>query len=334
MKKQRRIFWGCMLGVFVFFSILKALMFYELGMMWQLESSIIGLVSLFGVFGTIRAIDLILDRVYPYERNILARLLIQFAASLGIIFTIRSFIFPYIIQLAPVPITRELYMAVTAAHVLFIATLILTMFGFRFFNKWKETELKKEVLEKEKATVQYDNLKNQLNPHFLFNSLTSLNSLIFENPQLASEFLQQLSRVYRYVLENNDKTVVSLSTEVKFIDNYIQLLIARFDKGLAVNIDLAELALDRKILPVTLQILIENAIKHNEVSQDSTLAIDIYSESDYLVVRNSLQVKNIMDTSNKQGLENLKSLYRVLIEKDMLVEQTQTHFMVKIPLIQ
>jgi sensor histidine kinase YesM len=89
---------------------------------------------------------------------------------------------------------------------------------------------------------------------------------------------------------------------------------------------LKESALDHKILPVTLQILIENAIKHNEVSQDSPLVIDIYAESDYLVVRNNLQLKNIMDTSNKQGLENLKSLYRVLIEKDMLVEQTQTHF--------
>jgi two-component system LytT family sensor kinase len=208
------------------------------------------------------------------------------------------------------------------------------MFGFRFFNKWQETELKKEVLEKEKATVQYDNLKNQLNPHFLFNSLTSLNSLIFENPQLASEFLQHLSKVYRYVLENNDKTVVSVFTEVNFISNYVQLLIARFDKGLQVRIELSERAMEQKILPVTLQILIENAIKHNVTSGDSPLLIDIYDESGYLVVRNNLQVKHIIDTSNKQGLGNLKNLYKVLIENELMIEQTQDHFLVKIPLIQ
>jgi two-component system LytT family sensor kinase len=181
--------------------------------------------------------------------------------------------------------------------------------------------------------VQYDNLKNQLNPHFLFNSLTSLNSLIFENPQLASEFLHQLSKVYRYVLENKEKTLVSLSTEVNFISNYVQLLISRFDKGLQVNINISEQALDQKILPVTLQILIENAMKHNITSQDSPLVIDIYDESNYLVVKNNLQIKQIVDNSNGQGLENLRSLYRVLIENEIVIEKNDANFIVKIPLL-
>ena len=333
MKRDQKIFLWSMTGLYFFFTGFKILLFSNLGLMWHIESSIFGLTALIITVSTIRLIDRFLDRLYPYERNITLRLLIQFASSLVIIFSIRTLIFPYVIRSAPIVITPELYAAVTAAHVLFIATIILFMFGFRFFNKWKDTELKKEILEKEKATVQYDNLKNQLNPHFLFNSLTSLNSLIFENPQLASEFLHQLSKVYRYVLEHKDKTLVTVSTEVNFISNYVQLLIARFDRGLLVNINISDAALDQKILPVTLQILIENAMKHNVTSQDSPLEIDIYDDAGYLIVRNNLQLKQIIDTSNGQGLENLKSLYRVLIENEIVIEKTETKFIVKIPLI-
>ncbi|MCW3125475.1 MAG: putative signal transduction histidine kinase [Bacteroidetes bacterium] len=333
MKKESRVLFITMACLYIFFTVLKLYTFPNLSMAWQIEGSIFGFIVLIVIMLSMRVVDMVLDRLYPYERSLVLRLVIQFAISLVIVLTLREFIFHFTKSYLPVKVTRELYIVATAAHILFIATVVLTMFGFRFFNKWKETELKKEVLEKEKATVQYDNLKNQLNPHFLFNSLTSLNSLIFENPQLASEFLHQLSKVYRYVLENKDKTVVSLSTEVNFISHYVQLLSSRFDGGLNVNIKLSEAALDQHILPVTLQILIENAIKHNITSTDSPLTIDIYDESGYLVVQNNLQVKQIIDTSNKQGLENLKNLYKVLIEKEVMIEQTQDRFSVKIPLI-
>ena len=215
-----------------------------------------------------------------------------------------------------------------------IAALIFSMFGFHFFNKWQETELKKEKLEKEKATVQYDNLKNQLNPHFLFNSLTSLNALIFENPTLASEFLQQLSKVYRYVLENKDKTLVTLATEVKFVANYVHLLKARFDEGIEVNIEIDDMVSDKQILPVTLQILIENAIKHNSTSKNTPLRINIYAQDGYLVVKNNLQIKKAVENSNKQGLENLRNLYTYLIEKEIQIKQDSSSFAVMIPLIE
>lgn len=333
-RESRRALWITVGFLYVFFTGLKLYMFPDLSYAWQIEGSIFGFIVLIVIILSMRLVDLVLDRLYPYERSLILRLIIQFAISLVIVLTLRQFIFHFTKNYLPVVITRELYIVATAAHILFIATVVLTMFGFRFFNKWRETELKKEVLEKEKATVQYDNLKNQLNPHFLFNSLTSLNSLIFENPQLASEFLQHLSKVYRYVLENNDKTLVSVSTEVSFISNYVQLLIARFDRGLQVKIELSERAMGQKILPVTLQILIENAIKHNVTSGETPLLIDIYDESGYLVVRNNLQVKQIIDTSNKQGLDNLKNLYKILIENELIIEQTKEHFLVKIPLIQ
>lgn len=332
-KEERKLLWLVVGCLYLFFTVLKIYTFPGLSTAWQVEGSIFGLIVLVVIILSMRVVDLVLDRLYPYERSLMLRLVIQFVISLAIVLSLRQIIFHFTRSYLPIPVTRELYIVATAAHILFIATIVLTMFGFRFFHKWRETELKKETLEREKATVQYDNLKNQLNPHFLFNSLTSLNSLIYENPQLASEFLQHLSKVYRYVLENKDKTVVTLDTEVRFIENYIELLATRFADGLAITISLSDQALERHILPVTLQILIENAIKHNVTSRDNPLVIDIYDEQDYLVVKNNLQIKHTIDTSNKQGLENLRGLYEVLIEKKMIVTQTEATFAVHIPLI-
>lgn len=333
MKRDTRILLFFIGLVFIFFTILRAFLFSDMGPRWHVEAGAIGLVVMVTVAFIIRGIDIVLDRLYPYDRDIMMRLLLQFAVSLIFIFALRFVIVHILRHVTTVRLNRQMWAATTIIHVLSVATVILAMFSYRFFNKWKETELKKEILEKEKATVQYDNLKNQLNPHFLFNSLTSLNSLIFENPQLASEFLQQLSKVYRYVLENKEKTLVSLSTELGFISHYTKLLLSRFENGLVVNIKLSDAALDKKILPVTLQILIENAIKHNVISKDKPLQIDIYDESAYLVVKNTLQAKHIIEESNKQGIENLKNLYSVLIEKEIVIEKTADCFSIRIPLI-
>src|SRR5262249_11801226 len=148
-----------------------------------------------------------------------------------------------------------------------------------------------ERLEKEKSQVQFDNLKNQLNPHFLFNALTSLNSLIFENQSLASEFLQQLSKVYRYVLQNKEKNFVTLQTELDFIQHYVSLLHTRFGPALFIEVEVAAPMREMALVPVTLQILIENALKHNIVDPKRPLKIDIVTMGDYLVVSNNLQVR-------------------------------------------
>jgi sensor histidine kinase YesM len=333
MTRDTKILLSIIIGVYVFFVVLRVFIFPDLSLAWHLETGVFGFVALVIVAAIIRLIDIQLDEWYPYDTDIVRRLIWQFALSLGVIFALRVVIIWFVHQVVPVRMSKELRATTAVIHVLSVATLILTMFSYRFFKRWKESELKKEILEKEKATVQYDNLKNQLNPHFLFNSLTSLNSLIFENPQLASEFLQQLSRVYRYVLEHKDKTLVNLSTEVDFIANYTKLLLSRFENGLKVNIAIEDADLDKKILPVTLQILIENAIKHNIISRESPLVIDIYTDAAYLIVRNNLQIKHVIEYSNGQGLDNLKNLYKVLIEKEIVIEKTDGSFLVKIPLI-
>ena len=192
---------------------------------------------------------------------------------------------------------------------------------------------KAQMLEKEKTQVMYENLKQHLNPHFLFNSLTSLSSLIRIDQGMAGDFLERMSKVYRYILKNRDNETVPLGEELKFVDLYIQLQKTRFSKGLEVNINIDEEHFSRKIAPVTLQNLVENAIKHNIADPDSPLVIDLFIENDYLVVHNNLQKKHFVETSNKQGLANMKSLYRYLSGKPMIISEEEKHFTVKIPLI-
>jgi two-component system LytT family sensor kinase len=214
-----------------------------------------------------------------------------------------------------------------------VLSVVLSIFGYHFFRRWKEEKVLAAELEKEKALVQYDNLKNQLNPHFLFNSLSSLNSLIFENPQLASDFLQQLSKVYRYVLENKDKNLVTLGTEMDFVNHYVHLLKTRFDGAFNVVFEVSEEAKEKQIVPVTLQVLFENAVKHNITSKASPLRIRVYSNGNYLVVENNLQKKQIIETSNGQGIANLKNLYHFISTAPVMVAQTEDVFAVKVPLV-
>ena len=181
--------------------------------------------------------------------------------------------------------------------------------------------------------VQYESLKQQLNPHFLFNSLTSLKSLIRINQKQAADFLDKMSLTYRYILKSSEKELVSLENELKFVQTYIDLQRMRFCEGLQVQVNVNESYLNKRIAPVTIQNLIENAIKHNRVAEDEPLNINVYAEDNYLVVENNLQKKDFIETSNKQGLKNMASLYKYLANRPMKIESGPDFFTVKIPLL-
>jgi two-component system LytT family sensor kinase len=274
-----------------------------------------------------------LNVVMPFSHGVTKRIIVQIALSLlsvlPIIITLLSFILDYL----PPEMTK--IVSATFYLLYFTSTCLINagFFADHFFDQWKKSILHSTQLEKEKARVQYDNLKNQLNPHFLFNSLTSLDGLIYKNQELASAFLHQLSRVYRYVLENKEKELVSLKTEVTFVRNYIELLMTRFDDGLIIDMNVSEEALERNIVPVTLQIMIENALKHNIIDQDTPLKIYIYDRNEYLFIENNLQKKTQVEFSNKQGLDNFKNLYLYLSNKKVEIEETSEKFSIGIPLI-
>lgn len=194
-------------------------------------------------------------------------------------------------------------------------------------------ESKAQRLEKEKVMVMYESLKQQLNPHFLFNSLTSLSGLIETDQQVAGDFLEQMSGIYRYILKNGDKETVSLKEEAEFVQLYINLQQTRFKKGLIVNINIPEEYFHYKIAPVTLQNLIENAIKHNIIDVASPLVIDVFIDGNYLVVKNNLQKKKSVETSNKKGLAQFLSLYKYLSEKPVIINESTLFYEIKVPLI-
>jgi Histidine kinase/Y_Y_Y domain len=200
-------------------------------------------------------------------------------------------------------------------------------------NKILSLKVKSTRLEKDKTEIQYQNLINHLNPHFLFNSLTSLNSLIMTEPKQASKFLQKLSLIYRYILQNKEKDIVSLEQELVFVKHYVDLQKSRFEDGLQINIDIKDEFLTSGIVPVTLQNLFENAIKHNTLEDDNPLIISVFVENDYLIVSNILQKKKFVETSNKQGLESLKSMYKYLTDKPFETVETNTAFVVRVPLL-
>ncbi len=202
-----------------------------------------------------------------------------------------------------------------------------------FFEQWRTNSVRAANLEKEKTQVQFDNLKNQLNPHFLFNSLASLDSLIMDNPALARQFLQQLSKVYRYVLKSQEKGLVRVETEAEFVKNYISLLTIRFADSLSVNIELDPLTLDYQIVPMTLQILLENAIKHNTIHAQHPLRITITSEGTWLTVANNTNPKENVENSNGKGLIGLSSLYQFLGKRPLKIERGPNQFSVRVPLI-
>jgi ligand-binding sensor domain-containing protein len=217
-----------------------------------------------------------------------------------------------------------------------ILGLIYAFYRYRIFqtSRFHELQMQTNRLEKDKSEIQYQNLINHLNPHFLFNSLSSLSSLIeSEDKDVANNFLENLSKIYRYILKSRESETVPLMNELKFTENYIKLQKTRFVVGFQVVINIKDEFNYSKIVPVTIQNLIENAIKHNIIDEESPLIITIYIEDDYLIVSNNLQPKKFVETSNQQGLESMKSLYKYLSNKELLIKKTKEIFSVYIPLI-
>jgi len=189
-------------------------------------------------------------------------------------------------------------------------------------------------LQKENLQSQFDVLKQQVNPHFLFNSLNVLTSLIRLEPELAEKFTEHLAKVYRYVLENKDNELVNLSTEISFLDAYIFLINIRFMDKVVVNIRIPEDRKNDRIIPLAMQLLIENAIKHNSMSKKSPLVIDIFiDENNQLNVVNNLQEREAHMTSTGVGLKNIQNRYRLLNNTVPVFEKTETHFTARIPLV-
>jgi hypothetical protein len=210
---------------------------------------------------------------------------------------------------------------------LLIATLMF------FYILWKKAMDREKKLSEEKLLYQYETLKQQVNPHFLFNSLNTLSSLILANASLADTFINKLSCIYRYILENKDVEFVDLKTEIEFAKDYFYLLQIRDGEKIHLTVEWEEKN-RYKILPISLQILIENALKHNLATKESPLRITIKQESDdFITVRNNLQRKINIEHSSLIGLKNLAERIKLITQREMIIKETKEEFIVTIPLI-
>lgn len=205
--------------------------------------------------------------------------------------------------------------------------------GIFLVQKWIAASYESEQLRNLNLQSQFQALKAQLDPHFLFNNLNTLTNIIEEKSPIAAEFVGRLSKVYRYVLEHGSATLTSVKNELEFIKSYLFLVEARFGKSLVVELNLSVKALNKKIPPMSLQLLIENAMKHNVVSIQKPLFVKIYDERDMLVVSNNLQKRKTVEPSTKVGLNNITERYRLMEGKLPVIKETDGNYIVKIPLI-
>jgi len=216
-----------------------------------------------------------------------------------------------------------------------VITLIVSLVfhSIFFYKALTEKKVKEQQIVAKTETAKYESLKSQIDPHFLFNSLNVLTSLIGENPKLAEKFTTKLSKVYRYVLEQKNKDLIELDEELAFAKTYMELLKMRFEN--AVTFEIPEKSSDSefKILPLSLQLLLENTIKHNVVSEENPLKVTITEENGYLVVSNNFNPKSIMENGTKIGLKNIIDRYHLITLKKVVVEKTTENFIVKLPLL-
>jgi len=215
-----------------------------------------------------------------------------------------------------------------------IITFLISLFlhGREFLLRWRQSAVEAERYQKENMMAQYESLKNQVDPHFLFNSLNVLTNLVYEDADKSAKFIKQLSEVYRYVLDTRSKELVALEEELKFVNAYLFLQQIRFGDKLKIK---NELMNEQGLVPpLVIQMLVENAIKHNIVSEENPLQITLYKSDSFIVVENNLQVKSVLKEESKGiGLENIRKRYEYLTPEKVIISDAHGKFQVKLPLL-
>lgn len=223
---------------------------------------------------------------------------------------------------------NEFRAAITASFVLFI------IYFLDLLRKYYSTQVENEQLKLETSIAQFERLKQQVNPHFLFNSLNILKTMVKNNDPKAEEYLIRLSELYRVSLLSGQKEKVPIEEELAALENYFFMLEARFEDKLIVSQNIKPAGKPTFIPPLALQMLVENCIKHNVVSADKPLHIELFQENDHLAVRNNLQSKRFVEDSSHIGLENIRQRYKVLTGREIKVIKSDTHFTVMLPVIE
>ncbi len=216
----------------------------------------------------------------------------------------------------------------------FSLALIAIYISFNFFKAWKNSLLEVEKYKTQSTEAQLQNLKNQINPHFLFNNLSVLSSLVYQDQDKAVHFINELSKVYRYVLDNKSAELVTLKEELEFLEHYTYLLKIRFENAVSFTVNIEETHKHSYLPPMCLQMLVENTIQHNEASQSNPLKVRIYTKDNTLIVENDIQLRSDKKESSKTGLQNIRSRYAYFADKKVEIYNNGELFKVSLPLMQ
>jgi hypothetical protein len=278
-----------------------------------------------------------LDSIFEVERFTKRRIIIGFLGS----FILSVFVIFLLRIVEDVLIEGERFEAFiqNESSANYLVTIIITFFvtlafhAFYFYKAYQENKVKEQKIIAGTASAQFESLKNQIDPHFLFNSLNVLSSLIEENPESAQKFTTSLSKVYRYVLEQKDKELVSVAEELQFAKTYMNLLKMRFENSITFEIPEVFENEEAKVVPLSLQLLLENCIKHNVVSEAKPLHIKISIENNQLVVTNNLQKKEVLSDRKGVGLQNIVNRYAILTKRTVLVEENEQEFKIFLPIL-
>ncbi len=277
-----------------------------------------------------------LSKRYPWEKNPKKTLWIILSCSMGysaLAITAINALF-YTFAVGRFVLQDFIPMLVINGLICLLITFIFltVIYGWKFFRRWKVSLVKEEKMQKELISYQYEMLRNQVNPHFLFNSLNVLTSLVENDQSAAIQFIHKLSEVYRYILDMKDHDFVSLEEEMQLVQSYIFMQKYRYAESLIVNIRLEDIQSD-KVIPVSVQMLIENAIKHNIITKEMPLTIKLYKDEDYLICENNLQKKQTLSNRNGIGLNNIRDRYSFFAPLPFTYGEVENNFVVKLPLI-
>lgn len=220
-----------------------------------------------------------------------------------------------------------------AGYFIFMIVLIISSRLIRLVQITQANRVEKEQLKRQVLSNELEALKSQLNPHFLFNSLNSLSLLVREDPKAAVKFINRLSFLYRYILQSQDQNLVSVKEELRVLESYIFLIKERYRENFSVSVAIEESMHQRRIPNLALQLLLENAVKHNEISSNKPLRVEVYNEANSIVVKNDLQERSGAVESTQKGLANLNARFELYKIGAIHITKTESHFLVKIPTI-
>ncbi len=287
------------------------------------------LLVVLGVWELNRLVDSRLAR----RKTRIHSLILLFLASVMNVFLVTFLALIALYKVVGIPIHWELgYWKLLAAFAFRINLFLNCVNAILYFmNKLKQTELETEQLKIQNIEAQFEALRNQINPHFLFNCFNVLSTLVHKDADASSKFIAQLSNVYRYLLYNQESKMVSLQEELTFVESYAYLLRTRFNENLLIENNIRTHVDWIMVAPASIQMLIENAIKHNVATKKSPLNIILEQQDDYIIIRNTLQKKEVEEISTKIGLKNIIGRYKLLSNLPVIVESTTTQFIVKLP---